>query len=415
MKSWRVGFIGAGFNSIFHLRALERVRGVVVTGVFAPAGAEELAVQANARGLGECQVFSTIAELCQNCDIVAICSPNFARLENMEEIVAAVRAGAPVKAVICEKPLGRTVDEARRMVELAASVNLLTAYFENQIFMPAITTQMIQLRPQLASMGPLALARSAEEHGGPHQGWFWDPTKSGGGVLGDMGCHSIAVAWYALTPFGKPPTFLQPQSVNCSLGLLKWGLPAWREKLKQRFKVDYALTPAEDYATGTVTFQNPETGQNVVAQFADSWMFEKQGLRLSMEGMGPGYAFDINTLSSVLNLFIGDAAAEAVADGESALEKATATRGLLAVQPDEAELYGYAAEWRNALAAFARENDGLLNWSYGVEITRLVQAAYMAHERGITLDLTDAAVRSDLEVYRSLIAQGRGAEVLSVP
>ncbi len=54
-----------------------------------------------------------------------------------------------------------------------------------------------------------------------------------------------------------------------------------------------------------ITFRNPETGQIVKAQFTDSWMFEKQGLRLLMDGMGPGYAFEINTLASPLQFSSG--------------------------------------------------------------------------------------------------------------
>ena len=165
--------------------------------------------------------------------------------------------------------------------------------------------------------GALLMARSAEEHGGPHEGWFWDPTRQGGGVLNDMGCHSIAVGWYALTPFGKPVTFLQPQEVTADIALLKWGQPGWREKLLKDRGVDYAKVPAEDFATGMVTFKNPETGQRVKAQFTNSWMFEKQGLRLFMDGMGPGYAFEVNTLASSLSIFIGDVAAEATANAEA--------------------------------------------------------------------------------------------------
>lgn len=41
-----------------------------------------------------------------------------------------------------------------------------------------------------------------------------------------------------------------------------------------------------------------------------------------MDGMGSGYAFEINTLVSPLIVFIGDVAAEAIADQESALDKA---------------------------------------------------------------------------------------------
>jgi len=328
--------------------------------------------------------------------------------------VDAVKGGAELKGVICEKPLARNMKEARRIVDLVTEAGLNTAYFENQIFMKPIQAQLAQLEPQQRTMGPLTLTRSAEEHGGPHGAWFWDPTRQGGGVLCDMGCHSIAVGWYVLTPIGKSPTFLEPISVSADCALLKWGLPQWREKLLNDLGVDYTKTPAEDFATGMVTFRNPETGQIVKAQFTDSWMFEKQGLRLFMDGMGPGYAFEVNTLNSSLEIFIGDAAAEAVADAEVALEKATASRGLLAVQYNEADLYGYTDENEQAARAFMAGQDGFLPWSYGLEITKLVMAAYMAAEQKKTIDLTDPAVQQALETYVPLIQQGRGAEVLHV-
>jgi hypothetical protein len=151
----------------------------------------------------------------------------------------------------------------------------------------------------------------------------------------------------------------------------------------------------------------------VKAQFTDSWMFEKQGLRLFMDGMGPGYAFEINTLTSSLQIFIGDAAAEATANAETALEKATASRGLLAVQHNEADLYGYTDENEEAAAAFLAGKDGFLPWSYGLEITKLVMAAYMSAERKKVIDLTDPAVQQELETYVPLIQQGKGAEVLN--
>ncbi len=350
--------------------------------------------------------------MAKHVDAVAVCAPNFARLEVIEAIVDAVKAGAELKGVICEKPLGRNVAEARRIVDLAQSASLRTAYFENQIFMKPIRTQLAQLAPVQRRMGPLSLARSAEEHGGPHEGWFWDPTRQGGGVLCDMGCHSIAVGWHVLTPAGKPLTFLQPQSVNADVALLKWGQPGWREKLLRDRGVDYGVTPAEDFATGMVTYRNPETGQMVKAQFTNSWMFEKQGLRLFMDGMGPGYAFEINTLLSPLNIFIGDAAAEAIKDAELALEKSTASRGLLAVQYNEPDLYGYTDENIDAMEAFLAGRDGMLNWAYGLEITKLVMAAYMSAEKGRVIDLTDAATQEELETYVPLIQQGRGAEQL---
>jgi predicted dehydrogenase len=414
MQVLRIGFVGAGFVAHFHARAMMQVRNVAIDGVTSRTtqSAEALSHMVQSNGLGEGVIYASIADMVKHVDAIAIYAPNFARVEIMEQIAEAVRQGAELKGVICEKPLGRNMQEARRLVQLANQAGLKTAYFENQIFMKPIRTQLAQLEPQQKSMGPMVLTRSAEEHGGPHEPWFWDPTKQGGGVLSDMGCHSIAVGWYVLTPTGKPPMFLEPVSVSAECALLKWGLPEWRQKLLQERGVDYSQTPAEDFATGMVTFRNPESGQLVKAQFTDSWMFEKQGLRLFMDGMGPGYAFEVNTLKSTLDVFIGDVAAEAIADAETALEKATASRGLLAVQYNEPDLYGYTDENEDAARAFLTGDDAYLSWEYGLEITRLVMAAYLSAERKQIIDLTDPAVRQELETYVPLIQQGRGAEIL---
>ena len=408
----KLGFIGAGFIARFQAMAIHQVRGLEVAGILKRGGAKALAQFCRSQQLGEAKLYGSIAELAQNVDVLALYVPNYCRIEVMEEVVAAVKAGARVKGVIIDKPLARNMKEARRMVELAREAKLLTAYFENQIFMKAIRTQREQLRPVTQSMGPLTLTRSAEEHGGPHEPWFWDPTRQGGGVLLDMGCHSIAVGRYVLTPPDKDLLFLKPVSVSADLGLLKWGQKKWREKLLKDRGVDYSKTPAEDFATGMVTYRNPETNQIVKAQFTDSWMFEKQGLRLFMDGMGPGYAFEINSLVSPLSVFIGDVAAEAIADQESALEKATASRGLLAVQYNEADLYGYTDENQDMYNAFSAGRNAMLSWEYGLEIQRLVMASYLAAERGRTIDLTDKAVIAELDNYVPLIQQGKGGTQL---
>lgn len=414
MSAFKLGFIGAGFISHFHAKALQFVRDVELAGVCSLDRAEVLQAASRKMGVGDCAIHDSIKSLCENVDAVCIFAPNFARIQIMKEIVDAVKGGAQLKGIIVEKPLGRTVAEARQIVALAKEAGLPTAYFENQIHMKTINAALQQLGPQQKAMGPLALARSSEEHAGPHEPWFWDPTRQGGGVLSDMGCHSIAVGWYVLTPLGKPVRFLEPISVNAETSLLKWGTPHGRKVLMEKMGVDYSKTPAEDFATGIVTFRNPETGQLVKAQFTNSWMYDKQGLRLAMDGLGQGYAFEINTLQSSLQVFIGDEAAEAVADAETALEKATATRGLLTVEPNEADLYGYVDEIKDAVACFREGRDALLNFEYGLEITRLCQAAYLSAERGKTIDLTDPAVQAELEGYTSLIAQGRGTEVLHV-
>jgi predicted dehydrogenase len=415
METLRYGIIGGGFVAGFHLRALESVRGVEVAGITARTPPDALAESARERGLGDARVFASVRELAHEVDVVLIGNVNSCRVDVMEELVQATREGATLRGIACEKPLARNLAEARRVVELAREIGAPTAYFENQIHMKAVQHARAQLEPVAASMGPATLARAAEEHGGPHAGWFWDPTQQGGGVLSDMGCHSLAVGRYLLTPAGRPLDHLEPETVVADIGLLKWGQPRWRAELLERHGVDYTRTPAEDFATGLVTYRDPDTDHRSKAQFTVSWMYDKQGLRLLIDALGPGYAIEANTLRSPLEIFVGDVAASSVADAESALEKSTASHGLLAVQPNEADLYGYVDENVDAVAAFGAGADALLDFDDGLEVVRLTMAAYLSAEEGRTVDLRDAATGAALDDYVPLVQQGRGSEVLPVP
>jgi predicted dehydrogenase len=122
----------------------------------------------------------------------------------------------------------------------------------------------------------------------------------------------------------------------------------------------------------------------------------KQLLKLGMVGAGFVAKFHARAIMQVRNIQI---------DG-------VVSRGLLAVQYNEPDLYGYTDENEDAAAAFHAGRDGLLPLSDGLEITKLCMAGYMAAERKKAIDLTDPAVQKKLETYVPLIQQGRGAEVL---
>ena len=407
----KIGMVGAGFVAGFHERALQSVRNVELAGVCAPKGAEALAKRAREDGLGKTEVHDNIQSLCKAVDVVCIFAPNFARLDIMRSIAKAVEAGAKLKGIICEKPLARNVREADELVKIAGKLRVPTAYFENQLFMPSVVEARRQLAAVEHKMGAVHLARSAEEHGGPHEPWFWDPTQQGGGVCCDMGCHCIAIGMYILTPTAKPPSYLTPTSVSANMALLKWGKEPWLSQLKKR-GVDYSKMPAEDYSTVSIEFKDPKTGLRSIAQATNSWMFDAPGLRILMEAFGPGYSYTVNSLQSPAGLFISDAAATAVADSELALEKAQATRGALTLQPNEPDLYGYVGEWRDALSAFEKGKNAMLNLEYGLLITMLTMAAYMSFERRKVIDLTDPKVQQELKTYIPLIQKGKGTKVL---
>ncbi|NJN52726.1 MAG: Gfo/Idh/MocA family oxidoreductase [Gammaproteobacteria bacterium] len=228
----RYGIVGGGFITEFHLRALKSVRDVEITGMVSRSRPERLAKLVRTTGLGAGTIFDDIESMVPHVDVLAFFGPNDTRVSALEDAARAVATGVRLKGLIVEKPLARNLLEADRVVELARQIGAPTAYFENQIHMKSLRAGLSQLRGAMNAMGPLALVRASEEHSGPHSAWFWDPLRQGGGVLSDMGCHSIALAWFALTPPGKPPTFLVPETVTAEVGLLKWGRPRYRAELE---------------------------------------------------------------------------------------------------------------------------------------------------------------------------------------
>ena len=215
-------------------------------------------------------------------------------------------------------------------------------------------------------------------------------------MLSDMGCHSIAVGWYLLTPAGRAPRHPRAaDGLGATSGLLKWGQPRWRDELLERPRRRLRATPAEDFATGLVTYRNPETDQRTQGAVHGLVDVRQAGPAAARRRHRAGLRARSEQLAlaarSVHRRRRGRAS---VADAELALEKATATRGLLAIQPNEPDLYGYTDENVDALAAFRDGRSALLDFDYGLEIVRLTMAAYLSAERGRVVDLTDAATLS---------------------
>ena len=408
----KIGFIGAGFVADFHRQALLGVRGVELSGMVRRGKSEALAAKVRQDGLGPAVIYETVGELCEAVDVIAVLAPNFTRVEVFEQILAARQKGAELKGLICEKPLARNVAEADRILAISDQIGTPVAYFENNLFMPPIVKAREQLRSVESTMGPAHLARTAEEHAGPFiTYWFWDPTLQGGGVWNDMGCHSIAVGMHMLTPCDKPQDYMHPVSVNAELALLKWGRQPWLGHLKEQ-GIPFDEKPAEDYANVSIKMRDPESGRLGMVQAANSWMFDSSGLRLAMETFGPGYSYTCDSLQSPGEVFVGDKASSSIEDPLAAVENAQSTRGRLVLQPNEPDLYGYVGEWRNAVAAFERGENALLDLRYGRLITLLTMAGYLSHETRRVVDLQCDQTVKDLEKYIPLIQQGKGAEVL---
>jgi predicted dehydrogenase len=380
-----VGFIGSGFITRFHIRSWQAVRDADVRGVWSPnrGRAEEAAALARELRVGDARAFASIEAMVEDpaIDCIWICGPNFARVENMERIVAALSRGASLVGVACEKPLGRNAAEANRMVELVEGTGLLHGYLENQLFAPAVERGRAITWARGASLaGRPYLARAAEEHGGPHEPWFWRGDLQGGGVLNDMMCHSLEVGRFLLTRPGAPRESLRPTKVSAQIATLKWSRPEYVALLQEMMtsEVDYGRRPAEDFARATINYVDDE-GLPLIVEATTSWSFVGAGLRLTMELLGPEYSMSINTLETGTKVFFSRRLRGEM--GEDLVEKQNAEQGLAPILGNEGADYGYEGENRAFVRAFLDGVQPELGFHAGRDVTELLMTCYMSAEQ----------------------------------
>jgi predicted dehydrogenase len=402
-----IGIIGGGFIARFHIRSWVGVRDADILGIFDPdtKRAEEAASLVRRLHVGNARTYKSVTDMIADpaIDALWIGAPNYTRLDVMEEIAHAVIKGkGELIGVTCEKPLGRNVKEARKMLDLAKKAHLLDGYLENQVFAPAVVRgKDIVWARGAAIAGPPYLARAAEEHSGPHMPWFWEGALQGGGVLNDMMCHSVEEARFMLTPPGAPRNVLTPVSVTAYTNCLKWQEPHYASILAKNSggKTDYINRPAEDFARSLVEYKD-QKGKIVIVETTTSWCYIGAGLRLTMELLGPEYSLAINTLDSGLKIFfsrnvIGKA-------GEDLVEKQNAEIGLMPVVANEETEYGYIAENRHMVQSFLRGRRPEENFGDGLNVTELLMTAYMSAEKGKTIPFPPPG----LENYVPAVAKG---------
>jgi predicted dehydrogenase len=389
-KRLGIGFVGSGFNARFHLQAFQGVREADVLAVWSPnkKHAEDTAAYARRLDVGQAGAYRSIADMVADpaIDAIWLTGPNFARIENVEEIVHTVERGkGGLVGIACEKPLARNVGEAKTVLSLVQRIGLQHGYLENQAFAPQVEHGRSIIWARGASLtGRPYLARAAEEHSGPHMPWFWRGELQGGGVLNDMMCHSALVVRHLLTRPGEPLSSVKPVRITGHIASLKWSRPEYAKRLQKMMgkDVDYAKAPAEDFASVMIEFETPE-GDRVFGEATTSWSYVGAGLRLSAELLGPEYSLAWNTLDTGLKLFFSREVRGKT--GEDLVEKQNAEIGLMPVVANEPAAYGYEAEDRHFARAFLGKERPLLTFDDGLEVVKMLMTAYQSAEQGKTL------------------------------
>lgn len=405
MDKLGVGFIGSGFVARFHALAMTGVREAEVTAIYnvREESAKRLANYVVELGVGKPRVYTNLRDMLSDRSVNAvwILNPNFVRLDVVKVIAEEASQGrTDLIGVCCEKPLARNIDEAEEMIRLVEKADLLHGYLENQVFAPAVVRGKEAVwRYGARYTGRPYLSRAAEEHGGPHSAWFWNPTLSGGGVLLDMTCHSLEADRYLLLDPEKPKNTLKPIVVQSIIASLKWSRDPYVSILKDKYDVDYRRTPAEDYALTTVVYED-EDGGIVLTEARTSWSFIGPGLRLTFEVLGPEYSITINSLQQELNVFFSRNVK--IPPTEEFVEKQAAEQGLMPIIPNEAITYGYQDEDKHMVECFLKGVMPREDWMDGLLVVQLMMSAYLSAEKGKRIRFNPEELRG----YKPQVARG---------
>jgi predicted dehydrogenase len=188
--SVRIGIVGAGlWTQRAHLPAFTHLGGVEVCALADPDLAR---AQRLADAFGVPRVFGTHHELLDlGLDAITIVAP-----DDVHHAVAtaAIQAGV---AILCEKPLARTVDEAADLVTRAAAAGVATKLGFVFRYSPAL-----QRLRELVREGYVGRAHSLIVYSQNPQfmdpatpfHWKMDRSRAGGGVFVEYGSHSLDLA-----------------------------------------------------------------------------------------------------------------------------------------------------------------------------------------------------------------------------
>jgi predicted dehydrogenase len=336
-KTLKVGIVGAGFIGDIHHAAFKGwVRDAEVAAVASPTSAAKFAAE---RGIPAAYPDYRQMLLDKEIDVIDIGIPNYL---HCQVVVEAARAG---KHVIIEKPLCVTLEEADQMIEACQKAGVLLMYAEELLFAPKYVR--VKTLIEEGAVGEPFLAKQSEEHPGPHMPWFWDVNRSGGGVMLDMGCHSIEYTRWVL---GKP----RVKSVTAFMGTY----------------IHQGRTQGEDHSYAIIEYEGDK-----IAMIENSWA--KGG---GVDDRCEVYGKKGHTRADLLR---GSSLLTYSEEGYGyAVEKAGTTRGYTFTMFEEIWNYGFPQELQHFVNSVLGKETCMETGEDGREVLKIMYAAYQSAGEG---------------------------------
>ncbi len=351
MDRVKVGIIGSGFIAHLHAEAFARVPNAEVVALASPNAGRGLALAETfgiPRHLSDYRDLLNLDEI----DLVTLGVPNDL---HAPVCIDAAKAG---KHVVCEKPLCLTLAQADAMIAACREAGVKLMYAEELCFAPKYVRAK-QLVDE-GALGDVFLVKQSEEHFGPHSPWFWDVRRSGGGVLLDMGCHSIAFCRWIL---GNKPI----KRVSATMGTFVHG----------------DRTRGEDHSLTILTFEG-----GAIGVCENSWA--KGG---GVDDRAEIYGSKGNTRADLLR---GSSLTTYSDVGYGyAVEKASTTQGWTFTMYEESWNYGFPQEMQHFVDCVARDEPPLVTGEDGRVVLEAIYAAYQSAGTGRVVDLPLGEVQAD--------------------
>ncbi|MPR35373.1 Gfo/Idh/MocA family protein [Salmonirosea aquatica] len=329
----RIAMLGSGFIGRFYAESIHGQRGRDrVTAIYAR---RDESAKKFADDYG-CDFWSSdMEEVIAHPDVNMVCIA----LPNHVHEAAVLLCAKHKKNVVCTKPLGRTADEALRMMQAVEEAGIFGGYLEDLCYTPKFLKSMESVKN--GALGRILWAKSREAHPGPHSEWFWDIEQAGGGCILDLGCHCIEIARNFI---GKD---VKPVEVMC-----------WADTQVKPIE-------AEDHAIALVKYEN-----GAIGQFETSWTF-RGGMDLRDEVMGTeGTIWINNFLRTGFEMYTSGKGADYVA------EKAESNSGWLFPVGDEVNDLGYNHMFTDMFDAAEKGGEAAETFYDGYVVNAVIDAAY---------------------------------------
>lgn len=243
-----VGMLGYAFMGRAHSNALRSIPFAIdpppaIPKLVAVCGRDEAALQAMAARYGYEKTYTNWRNMLED-DAVQLVDNGGPNDTHAEPSILAAQAG---KHVFCEKPLARTAEEAKAMLDAVTKASVKHGVAFNYRFVPAI--RQAKLLIESGALGRIYHFRAMylqewilPHYNTPHL-WRMDKQRAGTGAIGDLAAHIVDLGRYLVGEMkslsGMTRTFIEERPLPNGSGMAK-------------VDVDDAFVATVEFANGAI-------------------------------------------------------------------------------------------------------------------------------------------------------------------